>query len=225
MAAYEGVFVDFYGTLAAGDGLIVESICRQVVEENRLPVSPAELAGLWGDRYFAAIEHMNGDGFRLLREIERDTLIATLAPFNCRIDVGPYIDRLNAYLARPPLFDEVPDVLHRLGLPVCVVSNADERDLRAAIAHHGLRIHHVVSSERARCYKPAPGIFEHALKVTGWRVDRVLHVGDSLHSDVAGAHAAGLKAAWVRRAGRIKDIGTEQPDFIWPNLRPLLTLL
>ena len=49
----------------------------------------------------------------------------------------------------------------------------------------------------------------------------IIHVGDSLHSDVAGAHKVGIRAAWVSRADRIGDIGTEKPDFTWPDLRPL----
>jgi 2-haloacid dehalogenase/putative hydrolase of the HAD superfamily len=224
MSRYEGIFLDFYGTLASGDGWLVESLCQQVVQEHRLKVAAADLAGLWGDRYFAAIEALNGDGFRLLHDIERDTLVEVLAPFDRAIDVTPYIDQLNAYLARPSLFDEVRDVLNRLSLPVCIVSNADEKQLQPAIAYHDLPVQSVVSSEAARCYKPSPKIFKHALELTGWSADRVLHVGDSLHSDVAGAHAAGLRAAWVCRAGRIKDIGTDQPDFRWSDLRPLLTL-
>ena len=82
----------------------------------------------------------------------------------------------------------------------------------------------MVSSESARSYKPEPRIFEAALALTGWSADRVVHVGDSLHSDIGGAHAAGLKAAWVNRTCRISDIGTGQPDFTWNDLRPLVTL-
>jgi len=224
MGTYEGVFLDFYGTVAAGDAWAVEDLCRRVIDDHGLSVTALELAGRWGDRYFEAIEHMNGHGFRLLGQIERDTLIETLAAYGPVPDVTAYVEHLNAYLARPPLFEEVREVLARLELPVCIVSNADEYELRTAIAYHGLPLETVVTSESARCYKPDAGIFRHALKVTGWPADRVLHVGDSLHSDVGGAHTAGLKAAWVHRVGRIKDIGTETPEHTWTDLWPLLTV-
>ncbi|HCT75879.1 MAG TPA: hypothetical protein DGT23_04670 [Micromonosporaceae bacterium] len=36
----------------------------------------------------------------------------------------------------------------------------------------------------------------------GLGADEVLHVGDSLNADVRGAHAAGIRAAWVNRHGQ-----------------------
>jgi 2-haloacid dehalogenase/putative hydrolase of the HAD superfamily len=221
----EGVFVDFYGTIASGDVQAVESVCREVIDDYGLSVSARDLATDWGRRYFMAIEAMNGDGFRLLREIEADTLIDSVSPFVGRVDVNRYIDDLNAYLARPTLFEEVPEVLAAMRLPICIVSNADERELRSALAYHELRPDFVVSSEGARSYKPERRIFEAALELTGWSADRVLHVGDSLHSDVGGAREAGIRSAWVNRATRISDIGTEVPDWTWSDLRPLALLV
>lgn len=45
--------------------------------------------------------------------------------------------------------------------------------------------------------KPDPEPFEAALTELGAKPDRTVHVGNSLSSDVAGAHAAGLRSAWV----------------------------
>jgi 2-haloacid dehalogenase/putative hydrolase of the HAD superfamily len=195
-----------------------------VIDDHGLSVNAAELAAQWGDYYFDALRAADGNGFRLLVEIERDTLVETLMPYAGRIDVTPYIEQLNDYLAQPPLFEEVREVLDALTIPVCIVSNADERELRAAITHHQLAMDYVVTSESARSYKPEPGIFAFALELTGWSAGKVLHVGDSLHSDVGGAHRAGIRAAWINRSDRIKDIGTEQPDIIWTDLKPLLEL-
>jgi len=45
--------------------------------------------------------------------------------------------------------------------------------------------------------KPDPEPFAVALDALGVPADRAVHVGNSLSSDVAGAHAAGLRSAWV----------------------------
>ena len=224
MRQFEGIFLDFYGTVAGGDRQAVHDVCQAVVDDYGLVADAADLASRWGDLYFAVIESLDGQEFRLLRAIEGETLIETVRPLGVEIDASQYVEQLNAYLARPALFDEAHEVLAKLRLPVCIVSNADEYEIRQAIAHHGLDFDYLVTSESARSYKPEPGIFRAALKLTGWRPGRVLHVGDSLHSDVGGAHNAGIKAAWVRREVRIKDIGTEQPEYTWDNLRPLLAL-
>jgi putative hydrolase of the HAD superfamily len=47
--------------------------------------------------------------------------------------------------------------------------------------------------------KPAPRIFHAACDLLGLPPGEVLHVGDDLHTDVAGALAAGMQAAWVHR--------------------------
>ncbi len=225
MGRWQGVFLDFYGTLAGGDRQAVVDVCQAVIDAHGLELSAGDLAMQWGHYYFAAIENAHGP-FQTLTRIESDTLVETLRALSgLTIDPTRFIDGLNAYLAKPRLFDEVRAVLAALPVPACIVSNADERELRAAIGHHGLRFAQVVSSELAGCYKPHAGIFRKAMELTGWSPERVLHVGDSLHSDVGGARRVGIRTAWVNRAERITDIGTDTPDHTWTDLKPLIALL
>jgi 2-haloacid dehalogenase/putative hydrolase of the HAD superfamily len=89
-----------------------------------------------------------------------------------------------------------------------VVSDADRDDLAAAMAHHGLSFSAVIASEDVGAYKPDPAMFGRALAALGLGPGEVLHVGDSLAADVHGAHAAGIRAAWVNRYGRAMPPGT-----------------
>ncbi len=50
--------------------------------------------------------------------------------------------------------------------------------------------------------KPAPAIFEEAVRLAGVPAAAVLHVGDSMHDDYDGARAAGLAALLVDRHRR-----------------------
>ena len=45
--------------------------------------------------------------------------------------------------------------------------------------------------------KPDPAPFDRALSTLGSTAERAVHVGNSLASDVAGAHAAGLRSVWI----------------------------
>ena len=72
-----------------------------------------------------------------------------------------------------------------------------------------------------RCYKPEEAIFRRALDELNISADRVLHVGDSLHSDIAGASAMGISAAWICRNDRIHDVGDVQP---WRTIQSLTEL-
>lgn len=55
----------------------------------------------------------------------------------------------------------------------------------------------IIDSNRVGMSKPDRRIFELALDDLGCRPEQVLYVGDSFDKDVAGAHAAGLRTAWL----------------------------
>lgn len=122
------------------------------------------------------------------------------------------------------LFLKTKDFLNTLNVPACIVSNIDRSDIESAIAFNGLSFQYIVTSEDARSYKPRTEIFEFALKQLGLNKNEVLHVGDSLSSDVAGANNCGIKVAWLNRNGKnLKN--NYSPGFIVHNLTELLPIL
>ncbi len=218
---FDVLFIDFFGTIADGDRCQVESTCRRIVRDYDLSLSPAELSVRWGKCFFAASDQSNHDQFKTLYEVECVSLRQTMSELGVECDPIPYADELQQYWRNPPLHAEAKDALAALTVPVCCVSNADEADLHNAFSAHGLRFDGLVSSERARSYKPDPGIFQYAMKMMGVSPERCAHVGDSLHSDVLGAQQLGITGIWIERDGRISDIGDSQPDFTIKSLREL----
>jgi 2-haloacid dehalogenase/putative hydrolase of the HAD superfamily len=221
----DGIFLDLYGTLTAGDRQAVEETCGVIVADTGIALSAHELSIAWGERFFRALDSCNGDSFITLYEVEVRTLRETMAGLGVGIDPRPYVDRLMRYWRNPPIQPEVNEFLAGIRLPICLVSNADRADAESALGRHGIELHDLVTSEDARSYKPDRAIFELALRRTGWQRDRVIHVGDSLHSDVGGAMLAGLRTGWVNRTHRIHDIGTHEPDHEFPDLTGLVRLL
>ncbi len=221
----EGIFIDLYGTITAGDRAAVEAVCTEIVRDSGIAMTAHELSITWGERFFASLDGCNGDAFLTLFEIEMKTLRQTMAPLGVAIDPEPYCRILQQYWQNPPLHDEAKQALDDLGYPICIVSNADHADAEAVVARHGLRVDYIVTSELARSYKPDGVIFGAAMRQTGWRRERVIHVGDSLHSDIGGAIRAGLRNVWINRVHRIHDIGTEQPDHEIPDLAGLSSLV
>ncbi len=221
----DGVFLDLYGTLTTGDRQAVETTCAQIVRDTGLALSAEELSVIWGERFLQAIESCNGDGFLNLFDLEAQTLAATLAPFDVPVEPVIYATMLREYWRDPPLQSEVPRFLAEFPLPICIVSNADQDDAEQALARRGVQVADLITSEEVRSYKPDPRIFHAALERTGWRRDRVIHVGDSLHSDIGGALAAGIRNVWVNRSHRIHDIGIHRPDFEIEDLSTLADIV
>lgn len=87
-------------------------------------------------------------------------------------------------------------------VPIYIVSNIDRDDVLKAIEFHHLKPAGVFTSEDAKSYKPRKELFELTLNSTGLTAEQVVHIGDSLSSDVKGALSLGIDAVWVNRSGR-----------------------
>ena len=67
----------------------------------------------------------------------------------------------------------------------------------------------VVFSQDVGFEKPDPRIFEIAAERALCSVEELMHVGDSLENDVAGANEAGAVSVWLNRDGLANDTGIE----------------
>jgi len=206
-----------YAAACAPHGLTLDPAAFDAAVARALPLLDAHAGAPYDHdlfiRYTAAIiEHMGGRGDAVIRAA---TEVYDAWAANHHFD----------------LYDDVHDVLPLLaerGLTLGVISNS-HRSLEAFTAHFALdrwvRTH--VSAHPGRHMKPHRSIFETALREAGVRADEALMVGDSLHADVHGALAAGLRAVWLRRGGdapaeRPSEVPViqrlhELPRLIWPG--------
>ena len=69
-----------------------------------------------------------------------------------------------------------------------------------------------------------PRTFQIAVERAGCSLDQLLHVGDSLETDVAGAQAVGVRAVWLNRDEVPNDTGIE-PDHEIYSLTELTAVL
>lgn len=222
---FDGLFLDMYGTLTTGDRAAVEAACEHVIRETGAPLSAYELSVTWGERFFHALDSALAENFRTLTQLEEDTLVETMAQLGLRVEPQRFVQRLVDYWRNPPLQPDARAFLAAVRAPICIVSNADQDDLRHALRRCEIEVAGVVTSEEVRSYKPDRRIFDVALQRMGWDRACVLHAGDSLHSDVGGAMAAGLRSGWINRAHRIHDVGTHVPDYEFADLMELAGFL
>jgi len=224
---YRGILLDFYGTLVHEDDEIIPVICETIRRHACLPISPSDIGHLWWSSFSALFTRSYGADFLSQREAARRSLVETLDHVGADLDPGALLQRQFDHWIAPPIFPDTKPFLDDLAqsdIPVCIVSNIDRADLELAIAFHGLRFEHIITSDDVRSYKPRPEIFEAALDRLGLAPHEVLHVGDSRTSDVAGAQAMGIPVAWVNRSGKP---GTEQnpPAYEVQNLTELSAII
>ncbi|MFC7139169.1 HAD family hydrolase [Halosimplex aquaticum] len=84
---------------------------------------------------------------------------------------------------------------YRIGM----VTNGDPWMQSQKLAGLGIedRFEVIVHGGHDAPYKPDPEPFRIALEELGVEAERAVHVGNSLASDVTGAHAAGLRSVWL----------------------------
>jgi 2-haloacid dehalogenase/putative hydrolase of the HAD superfamily len=204
MLRLRGILLDFYGTVVHEDTEVVEAICQQVSRSTPgSGISPEEVGQSWWELFSALADDAYGPGFRLQRDLARASLAAVAERYRATADPGLLLRAQFRYWRRPRLYADARELLTTT-LPVCVLSDIDRGDLAAALAHLGLtdRFVHVVTSEDARAYKPRAEMFRTALGRLGLGPGEVVHVGDSLSRDVAGALNLGIAAVWVNRDRR-----------------------
>ena len=194
-------FLDFYGTVVYEDGEIVKRI-TQAIYESGTAGSAAEIGRFWWEEFQDMCAGAFGESFETQRELERRSLERTIERFGAGLDADELSGQMFEYWVRPDIFEDSGEFFERSPLPVYIVSNIDRDDVLAAIGHHGLAPAGVFTSEDARAYKPRKELFEFALAGTGLKADEVIHIGDSLSSDVKGAAQIGIKALWLNRFGR-----------------------
>lgn len=115
------------------------------------------------------------------------------------------------------LFDDVPEFLQALAaaaIPTALVTNGSTglqlSKLKSVGIEHAFT--EIVISADIAVTKPDPAIFETALERLHLNAADVWHVGDSLHSDVAGARSAGIRTVWLNRHGASADRTDPKPD-------------
>ena len=125
--------------------------------------------------------------------------------------------------ARVELYPDVLPTLETLGrsYQLGLLSNGNGYPTLAELAE---RFSFLVFSQDVGIEKPDRRIFLHACEQAGCAPAQLLHVGDSLEADVAGANAVGAVSVWLNRdrVSRAVDIA---PDYEVASLDELGEIL
>jgi 2-haloacid dehalogenase/putative hydrolase of the HAD superfamily len=219
------IFLDFYGTIVHEDEQVIALICHEIKKSTETNASPAQIGTYWWHKFSELINQSFGDNFKTQREIETLSLKSTLDHLGSTLYETELSELMFQHWRTSPLFDDAKIFFDHIDLPVYVLSNIDTSDLQTIINRHRLKIDGFITSEDVRSYKPRPELFDQALKRYQLAADEVLHVGDSLSSDVIGAKKAGIRCVWINRNHKSLPDSTCSPDFTISELDELLKIV
>lgn len=197
----KAIFIDFYGTIVYEDGEVIKQIVQKIFDTGKVN-DKSEIDSYWWNEFQTAFISAYRENFETQRKLEYQSLDKTIQHFNSSADAEILSNLMFEHWVKPPIFEESKQFFNKSPVPIYIVSNIDRNDILQAIAFHRLKPNGVFTSEDAKSYKPRKELFEFALKSTGLSAEQVVHIGDSLSSDVKGASAVGIKSIWINRIGR-----------------------
>ena len=167
-----------------------------------------------------------GEGTTSVETIRRAALARTLAEVGHPSEDGAQrlfhvYNEARFDCTRP--YEGVPDVLRNLKSRYLLglVSNGNTQPERVGL---GGFFSFVLLAQECGFAKPGRRIFDLALAECGCGPEQVVHVGDSLPSDILGAIGMGIRSVWLNRDGATNDTGIT-PDHEISDLRELLEIL
>ena len=218
---YKALFLDFYGTLVHEDDIAIKEITTKLSQctENS---TPGEIASFWWSSFRQLFEGSYDKTFQTQRALESQSIQETLLHFNCKNADANIDEYLFSFWGKPDIFPETMEFLSENKLPVCIVSNIDRSDIECAIDFHKISFDSLITSEDAHSYKPRREIFDMALTQMGVLPCEVLHIGDSLTSDVIGAKNCGIDTFWLNRKNHV--LPTTIPTYSGKSLLDVISL-
>lgn len=199
----KAVFLDFYGTVVHEDGEVIKKITKIIMETGSVDAEN-RIDAFWWNEFQAMFMNAYGEAFETQRALEYKSLEKTLREFKSNANPTELSEMMFAHWIKPPIFEESKEFFETCPVPIYIVSNIDTADIVSALEYHELKPSGVFTSEDARAYKPRKELFQLALRETGLKSNEVVHIGDSLSSDVKGAGALGINTIWVNRS--LKEI-------------------
>lgn len=220
----KAIFLDFYGTVVHEDDEIIPVICQQIKNTSLEECSIEEIGRYWWNLFSKMFQNSYGESFDNQRNLGEQSLNMTIQHFNSSCITDDIIQEQFKHWQEPGIFDDSKVFIESCNLPIYIISNIDTSDVMAAIEYHQIKVSGVITSEDVRSYKPRSEIFMEALRRYDLKNTEVLHVGDSLISDIEGAQMMGIRTAWINRKNKIRkdDI---KPDYIIKDLTELNRIL
>lgn len=204
----KALFMDYYGTVAYENGPIMLEVIQSVYK-NSTAKSPEEIFIYWWKTIKEKVVHANGANFRTQHEIALENFNDLLDHFHSSKNSLELLNKMEEHWCTSALYKDARLFLEKTKLDVYFITNSDNHYVFENIKKHGLHPQGVITSEQAKYSKPRKEIFLYALEKTGLQSEEVIHIGDSLESDVKCPHQVGIDSIWMNRENKTVPDGVK----------------
>jgi 2-haloacid dehalogenase len=212
--AAEAMVFDAYGTL-----FDVHSVVARC--EGFWPGNGTQLSQLWRAKQLEYTwQRSLMQRYAPFSAVTREALAYACEALGLELDRGREDALMQEYL-RLATYPDVAATLKTLGAKQAILSNGSPDMLLPLVQHSGLRFDAVISVDELKIYKPAPRVYELAVKKLHTEKSRIGFVSSNCW-DAMGAKSYGFKVYWINRARAPVDRLGFRPDAILGSLNEVL---
>jgi len=208
----EAFVFDAYGTLYD-----VHSVAARC--ESCWPGKGAQLSQLWRAKQLEYTwQRSLMQRYVPFSTVTREALAYSCEALKLELSVAQMEGLMGEYL-NLALYPDVTRTLAKLKTPKAILSNGSPDILLPLVKSSGLELDAVISVDELKIFKPAPQVYELAVKKLGTR-----NIGfvSSNCWDAIGAKSYGFSVYWINRSGAPADRMGFKPDRILKSLNEIL---
>jgi 2-haloacid dehalogenase len=211
----EALVFDAYGTL-----FDVHSVMRRC--ESLYPGRHEELSRLWRAKQleYTCLRSLM-QRYAPFSTVTREALAHSCEALGLELTA----ERMEALMAEYNMlaaFPDVPSIFGKMkGVKRAILSNGSPDMLEPLVAHSGLELDAVISVDQAGVFKPAPAVYQLAVRRLGVAKENIGFVSSNCW-DAIGAKSFGFTAFWINRGGAPVERLGFRPDRIVARLDEIL---
>jgi 2-haloacid dehalogenase len=211
--ALEALVFDAYGTLYD-----VHSVLRRC--DSFFTGKGAQLSQLWRAKQLEYTWQRS----LMKRYVPFSTVTREALAYACEtLGLELTAERMEALMGEYNMLCAYPDVAQSFsrlrGVKKAILSNGSPDMLEPLVAQSGLKLDALISVDELKVYKPAPQVYELAVKKLG--TDKIGFVSSNCW-DALGAKSFGFTVYWINRGGAPVDRLGFKPDRIVSGLNEIL---
>jgi 2-haloacid dehalogenase len=212
--AAEAMVFDAYGTLYD-----VHSVVARC--ESCWPGKGTQLSQLWRAKQLEYTwQRSLMQRYAPFSTVTREALAYACEALGLELSVAQMEGLMGEY-HRLATYPDVAQTLKKLGKKQAILSNGSPDMLLALVENSGLRFDAVISVDELRVFKPAPQVYELAVRKLGIRKDKIGFVSSNCW-DALGAKSYGFTVYWINRLKAPVDRLGFKPDAILTSLNEIL---
>jgi len=210
----EAFVFDAYGTL-----FDVHSVLARC--ESCWPGKGMQLSQLWRAKQLEYTwQRSLMQRYAPFSSVTRDALAYSCEALGLELSVAQMEGLMSEYL-RLATYPDVADSLKRLPAKQAILSNGSPDMLLALVENSGLHFDAVISVDEVKIFKPAPQVYELAVKKLKIEKSRIAFVSSNCW-DALGAKSYGFMVYWINRAKAPVDRLGFKPDAVLTSLNEVL---